>query len=660
LSFFSLVSFAQSTLDLGIRYFENKEYEKAIMTLETYLKSNPVSYEAYSYLYRSYIFLNRNDDAARVLGNAIDYFPESKEFLLALAQIEIGRRNYAKCEKLLEKVVAQTPLDTATAHLVGIIYFNLGVESAKNKKSKDAIEYFKNSIKFKPDDENAYVNLSILLTESNKYQDAQRYLKEAVKKFPENVTIKKLLAEVSIELKDYKNAQQIYEDMFKIRKDDVELGLRLALLYRYNGKVPEALALYDYLITNNPRNKKVYDALIEYWKLFNKQDKIREVYEKMRAAFPNDEQITWNIAKTYEKEQKWEQARSEYLKIVFLDSINLDARLAIARTYRKEKKDSLALLELKKLLAINTYNYEALKQIGDIYLEWQNYDMALETYKKMREVYDQLSYPYLQIGRTFFALGMNDSALYYLDKAKELDQGNMEISYVLAQVYRSAGAKEKMVKCYRETLRKAIKELEKLQLKFKNEMAGNSNKLEIEKLEEYSGVKEEINRVENILLNTLRSLKTSLTTMEYINLLENNLKEYPNSVFLLLERAEAHETMNEEDQALNIYKKIMFINPALSQVHKAVAKIYERKNDLDNALLSYRRLLSLNDTSEIAYDGIIRIYEKRNQLETLCDEWQALLKTQPGNNHLRERLIEILHKLNRLEEARRLAETKKQ
>lgn len=57
--FLSLFVFAQSQFDIGVKFFENKEYERAILTFESYLQSNSTSYAAHSYLYKSYLSLNR-------------------------------------------------------------------------------------------------------------------------------------------------------------------------------------------------------------------------------------------------------------------------------------------------------------------------------------------------------------------------------------------------------------------------------------------------------------------------------------------------------------------------------------------------------------------------------------------------------------------------
>ncbi|HOK41520.1 MAG TPA: hypothetical protein PLD27_10835 [bacterium] len=66
--------------ELGIYYFKNNDFFKAIENLSTALNLQEVDKDIYVYLFKAYLIINKYKDAEFVLVNGIKYFPELKKY----------------------------------------------------------------------------------------------------------------------------------------------------------------------------------------------------------------------------------------------------------------------------------------------------------------------------------------------------------------------------------------------------------------------------------------------------------------------------------------------------------------------------------------------------------------------------------------------------
>lgn len=660
LSFFILSSlcivFSQVDIEEGIIYYDNKDYKSAITFFENYIKLNSESEVAYSYLANSYLSLELYIEALRILEKAIKHFPQNHEFLLKLSQLYINQKKYNEAEKLLEKCLKIKPEDFETRKSLSILYYNSGVALVNKKRYSEALEQFNKSVKYDSTNENAYTSILTIHLEKKNYPEAEKVAKIGISKFPKSDLFPQLLFEIYINSGKFNEAEVLLEQLYQVQKYDVELGLKLAMLYRINNKIAKALALYDSLIVKNLRNRKVYQSLIDYWKLFSNQEKIREVYEKMSKYFPDDDQILMDIAKTYEIEKKYEEARQAYRKVLTINSINVDAFLAIAKTYKIEASDSLALNYLDRVLEIDVQNFEALRMKGEIYSSLKLHSEAIKVFKQLHNYYENLSYPLFKIGKEYLKLNKSDSAKYYFYNAINNEKNSPLPYFELASIFKEENKKDSSIKYLRQSLKYGIKKLESLQLKIKAEFTEKTGEFQIEKLEKNTELYNELSDLEKLISQIFETLKLLQTRSEFEKLLNDYLKDYPNSIFLLLYQGELFENTNRIELATGIYQKIISINPNILKAHEKLAVIYEGKKEFEKADLAYRRVLSIDEFNENAYDGLIRIHKNKGTLENLCDEWEKLYKMKPHNKVLRERLIEVFHKANKNEKVREVLE----
>jgi len=648
---------AQSLLDLGIQAFNLGDYEQAASYLSEYIGDFPQSQQAHEYLINSCLAMKQSDKATEYLENAIKIFPVNSQFLKLLGQLYVQKQDYLKSKSAFEKYLKLNPNDPEIVTAISLIYFNLGIESAKNKDNEKAISYFKKTIEYDSSYMEAYINIAALLMESKEYSVARQHLEKSIERFPYNYSFRKALFDVLIKLEDLDAALPILEDVQSHEPDNIDIAMQLAMLYRYQSKIDEAIALYDSLIKRFPKERKIYQAIIDYWRNFGRQEKIRETYELMAKAFPEDFSILTDIAITYERQEKWPEARAEYQKIIAREPAAIEPRIAIANTFRKEANDSSAIKVLLEAHSIEVDNYDALKSLGIIYIDNGNYDAALDLYRIFYGFYNSDFYPTFRLGTTYLSMDQLDSAAIYLEKAKTMSANEPLAWYKLAEIEVLKGNKSEAVDIYKKALQFAIRRMESLQREFQTEFTGGDGAIRLDELGQYETLRDQMLDYKDIIDISLNFIKNKLTRDNFGQLLDSYLNDYPNSSFLYLFKADWFERADNDDEALALYKRVISLQPKEIRAHQAMAKIYEKNNNYDEALLCYNRMLAADENNSVAFDGVIRLSEKTGKLDNLCDEWLKLSKIQPENKVLQQRLIEILHKANRYDEARAIVES---
>lgn len=171
-------NFAMAYNSLGLSYYKNKEYEKAIFHLKKCLKIDPDHWKCYH--------------------NIGDILVQKKEFQKAIRYfkrgIKINSKNYRG-------------------------HNNIGVVLQRMGKVEESIKHFKKSIELKPDQGLSYYNLGKLLAENNRFNEAIFEYKKALKIDPKSFMIHLGLGNALAEKGLYPESIDHYKMAIRIKPD---------------------------------------------------------------------------------------------------------------------------------------------------------------------------------------------------------------------------------------------------------------------------------------------------------------------------------------------------------------------------------------------------------------------------------------------------------
>ncbi len=171
------------------------------------------------------------------------------------------------------------------------------------------------------------------------------------------------------------------------------------------GKIDEAIALANTLITQDPRNAPAYNLLgLALYKSGNPEGSI----EQYRRALEIDE---------------------DYAEAHF----NLGNALSMLDRVQEAEVEFSAAVQAEKNFVLARYN------LGKIYESTGRVDQALAQYRRCADLDDQFVFAFLDLGRLLDSAGDYEGALANYERAVELAPRRKEIRVALGNAYWKAG-----------------------------------------------------------------------------------------------------------------------------------------------------------------------------------------------------------------------------
>ena len=130
--------------------------------------------------------------------------------------------------------------------------------SVRQDDSHSAVNYLKNCIAADPNNPDAYNCLGVFQVHRENHEEAVKAFRRALSVAPGDTTALKNLAELCFQLKNFEEAISLGEKLLENDTQDIDTQLLVGNSYAFAGKLPEAKAHYEKILTIDPDNK---DAL---------------------------------------------------------------------------------------------------------------------------------------------------------------------------------------------------------------------------------------------------------------------------------------------------------------------------------------------------------------------------------------------------------------
>jgi tetratricopeptide (TPR) repeat protein len=445
---------------------------------------------------------------------------------------------------------------------------------------------------------------------------------------------------------DYDGVVEQYHELYEQNPNDTETAIQYARLLMAKGEQDEAYSIYDRLLTENPKNKEVYESLLEIYEQRNDMVAKRSLLHKMRKQFPNEESLLEKIAETYELEEKWDLARETYDSLrASTDDSSVD--LAIARTW--EQQDSLLkALEVYRG-AVEEYpnDTDLLHRKGATEETLGKYQEALQTYQDLVNIQEN-SKNHFRLGRVYEALDDTEKTLEHYLEAIDLGIDEPSSYFGVARIVISDD-QDRAFKFTKDALEHALTKVKVEQQQLANKLNEQDNLFGINAKDEYGKQLETYDQLAEDIFSFMTRNFEQERVLPFLGELES---KYPNSGRLLYLQSIYYGEINNTEKQFKLLKQAVELQPGLVDPHLALGDYYVEQGHTIKAIGSFERALSIAPEEAKPYKKLIDLYRDTEQLDQLIDRWKARYRARPENEVLREHLIEALHKANRYEEAR--------
>lgn len=191
-------------IKIGDIHMKNEKYDRAIKSYQRAMIENPQNADTFVKLGRAY-------NAIGDKRTAFDRFAKA---------VELNRNDYRS-------------------------YYEIGVIFNDMNRRKDACVMLDNSLRIKPDFTSASELLAEVLCSENKYDEAINVYKDAIKYAPENFELFYKLGVIHTELRDFDEALDCYKSVIKINPEFCEAYFSMGQIYLLKGEFDKALEAFQ-------------------------------------------------------------------------------------------------------------------------------------------------------------------------------------------------------------------------------------------------------------------------------------------------------------------------------------------------------------------------------------------------------------------------------
>ncbi|MBN1234083.1 MAG: tetratricopeptide repeat protein [Candidatus Coatesbacteria bacterium] len=328
------------------------------------------------------------------------------------------------------------------------ILSNIGLAYLKNRNFNKAAEIFR-KICIKEDYIPDKLLFYLAYTQDNlgKQQAAERYYKQYLKYFPNDLIAMNNLAVVLKRMGLFTEAEEVLESILVKDLYNRSANLNLAYIYRKTHRYEKAKGLVEKLLTVNDADTKLRVFLEEmkeeeaqtkhnkedvyYYNALSyvKENKHKQALEELNKALqttPKSHKIHEAFGLVYESMQEYEIAWREYEKSLSFATGNLNALDALIRIGKLLNKDKEVLSYLRKLV----YESDRKEKYQDLYITelisqkaWKELERWSETFPETDYTGQAwLGYSYCMQDRMGEGITLLDYTFEYLDNLEALYQ----------------------------------------------------------------------------------------------------------------------------------------------------------------------------------------------------------------------------------------------
>lgn len=480
------------------------------------------------------------------------------------------------------------------------------------KISEEALELDNSNVKF-------HMNKAESLYELGYHRDALDSLEEAINIYPYNSEAYALEMEIYYEHSEYERILEIYEEVEKQGVVDDKINLYKLKTINSMKKLDESEEIAINILNSIKENDDVCNIADEvYYELsliYCDRRDYKTALSYINKSFDIDKRklkFYYCRGYIYKALKEYDKAIKDYDYAIDRAPEDIFSYLRKAEIYRIQNDKEKSITEYKKVLEIDSKHEYVNNEIGEIYEELHEYDKALEYYNKQIEVKKE---PYYLINRglLYKKIDREDEAVKDYEETIKIDPKNPHAYNNIGVIYKYRGEFEKAIQYFI----KAIEVMDDdVYVQFYNNIGKSyKNIKEFDNAIKYYD--EGICKLENEPSLYYNKAKTLMAMRKYEEAIEvyiegAKLNDADKEDFYD-EIGDAYKALQEYDNAIIWYEKVIKLNPNHSFEYRQIGNAYERRNHYDTAIAYYLKQIKINDNNPLNYICLAGAYKYKKQ-----------------------------------------------
>lgn len=218
---------------------------------------------------------------------------------------------------------------------------------------------------------------------------------------------------------------RLLNEIIAERKDFDQAYTHLAVLYKEQGRMREALETLKKGLDSNPMNYKIISTFGIHLVEAGQHDAAIEMIERGLSLIDYDPDLWIYLGIAYWSKNEFDLAEMAYRRALDLDDnsplvFNNLGSLSLSKALSSKKTADLqeAIRYFKKAIELDPSYASAYNGLGTAYGQAGDSDAAVTSWEKAVSLKPDFSYPLYNLGITFYENGQKEKALFYLEEYK--------------------------------------------------------------------------------------------------------------------------------------------------------------------------------------------------------------------------------------------------
>lgn len=677
----------------------------ALVIYKTLLDRNPEDSQARFELAKAYLEIGKPDQAEREAKHLIALPNPPERISLLLGKIHVAQ---AKKDLALQDLAEFLSKDPGSAEA----WEYSGHAHALGRDWPQAVSAYTRSLSLNPARTKARIGLVESLLNQGQLSEARMHVQELLAANPDNQIGLHQLATIQNKEGDIPAVIATYGTIAAKYPHDIQAKYTQAVLMLSTNGVSEPVEqAATALLKDFPKQPEGYklEGMLNLTRGLVPQA-VTSFQQALRLR--PDIETRYLLAQAYERDGKLEMAASELHVILDNVPRHIGARLMLAGLHLRMNRADETVTELEKLQQIQPDNARLRMMLGDIYLRKKELDKSLALYGSIPEDSEQSSVAHFKKGLILSSRGNAeqaetqlrsaisqapdrletrlalaallkqqmrlDEAVAVLDQpgldqaqspqvmsvkaAIRAQQGRLQEAqdlleaakqmnpaleapyHALAKIHLQKGNLDQALEEYRQLL----------QHKPQEPLANTALAASLEGAGEFDKAQEHLVRAaQSKQVNTSLNLAAFLTrrgkSEEALQVMDQCLKDHPNSLPVLVAKARLHFAMGGETQGLATLEEIESQNQVLAYTERFQFEIGRARWDQAEGVAA--KFVKLNPVSANSYLPLASVKEKQGDFAAAEDILRQALNSDPSGTAARLELGALLLRLGRAQEA---------
>jgi tetratricopeptide (TPR) repeat protein len=663
---------------LGNKYMiMNRDDVQAMDIYEKLLSHDPANIDVSMRLSSAYLSGNEYTKAINILNNTLSLYPDNINVYVYLAEAYQGEKLHSN---VIETAKRGISIDNSNIQLLTML---CDAYIATNNYGSEAMQAFETILNVLPQVSSVRerVNSALALGYLAKGDRSDKAIEvyEAALKSHSDKELLQFMAQLYFDKKEIQKAAEKFVELIKLDRDNPQLNYKLTTILNQLDKAGADKIVSYYAKSVGEPVVKLYERVFEkHSSDFYVTSKLKDIYKEQKITDQNaikvyeallnikdNPEVRFELADIYLINNKIDEAKKEYQKIIAMNPDNIRAREQLADLNNSTNDEDGAISQLEEIYKRTPDNKQVIDKLAGLYATKKLTEpKTLNIYYKALQNNPKNESLYL-----FFATALFKSANYQkasdtlmqlvnlnqtcIPDVIQMHKSMEDIGYESAEFYMNFAELETMVKNINEAVdyyRKAYKlsqdkikiyidKMEKIYLQYPTNRLAMRFLLDLylanKNFDKASAIGEEIlklapndssvNRAMSTIYETMAEETGSLST-DYTSLLDRALKFNPNNTEIIprLEKAYRMQLKQKPD---DIDKRLIFsellikngkINDAITELQKALeyAKA-QKKSELEHAIgLKLGNMYMKVDMRELAievFDDLLKRDDVNNE-----------------------------------------------